>query len=203
MNKLWLVSRRDAETGLFVGDIPVMTATTAYFVHTINYQPIELLRPALTTANSTAPIPTDIPVAKGWNLVPIISGDVPIPVGISADLYFGTLAGPGGAGWLRALSFDTLIRNWDAVSPGQTVTLKVGATNPCTGREVNLDSSDDETTNVEDGTEPCQVGEYRDRSDDSRQIRLRMASKTRSTRRTLSRLMCRSLWARATGSTPR
>ena len=165
INKLWQVSRRDAETGLFVGDIPRMTATTAYFVHTINYQPIELLRPALTTANTTAPIPTDIPVSKGWNLVPIISGDVPIPVGISADLYFGTLAGPGGAGWLRALSFDTLVRNWETVSPGQSVTLKIGATNPCTGRAVNVDSSGDETTNVEDGTEPCQVGEYRDRSD--------------------------------------
>ena len=164
-DKTWLVSRRDAETGQFRGDIARMTATTAYFVHTINYQPIELLRPALTTATSTAPIPTDIPVSKGWNLVPIVSGDVPIPVGISADQYFGTLAGPGGAGWLRALSFNTLVRNWDTVSPGETVTLKVGATNPCTDREVNVDSSGDETTNVEDGTEPCQVGDYRDRSD--------------------------------------
>ena len=30
----WLVSRRDAESGLFVGDIAVMTASTAYFVRT-------------------------------------------------------------------------------------------------------------------------------------------------------------------------
>ena len=37
-SRVWLVSRRDAETGLFVGDIVVMTANTAYFIRTDNFQ---------------------------------------------------------------------------------------------------------------------------------------------------------------------
>ena len=37
------------------------------------------------------------------------------------------------------------------------MTLKPGDTNPCTGKELDPDA-------VLDGTEPCQVGEYTDRS---------------------------------------
>ena len=162
--KVWLVSRRDAETGQFVGDISVMTASTAYFVRSTNFQPIELLRPAVATGASVPPIPSNIPVSKGWNLVPVVSIEAPIPVGLAADDYFGSLSTGQEAGWLRALTFRPLSRTWDAVSPGQTDTVKVGQTNPCTGRPVNEDAEGAATTNVEDGTEPCQAAAYSERS---------------------------------------
>ena len=163
-SKVWRVSRRDAETGKFVGDIAVLTANTAYFVRSSNFQPIELLRPPAATAGAAPPIPSNIPVSKGWNLVPVVTIEVPIPAGLAADDYFGSLGSAGGPGWLRALTFNTLPRTWDAISPGETMTLRVGETNPCTGREVGKDSDDGDTTNIEDGTEPCQAAEYNDRS---------------------------------------
>ena len=89
--RVWLVSRRDAETGLFVGDIPVMTANTAYFIRTDNFQELKILRPPLATAAAAPPPPPAITVVKGWNLVPIVSNDIPTPDGIAADDYFGTL----------------------------------------------------------------------------------------------------------------
>ncbi len=36
---VWLFSRRDAETGLFTGDVAAMTATNAYFVNTESFVP--------------------------------------------------------------------------------------------------------------------------------------------------------------------
>ena len=36
---VWLFSRRDAETGLFTGDVAVITATNAYFVNTESFEP--------------------------------------------------------------------------------------------------------------------------------------------------------------------
>ena len=89
--QVWLVSRRDAESGLFVGDIAVMTANTAYFIRTDNFQELTILRPPVATAAAAPPPPPAITVVQGWNLVPVVSNDVPIPAGISADDYFGTL----------------------------------------------------------------------------------------------------------------
>ena len=119
-SQTWMVSRRDAETGLFVGDIVVMTANTAYFVRTDKFQAIRVLRPPLATAAAAPPPPPAIPVVEGWNLVPIVSNDIPTPKSIAADDYFGTL---GSDGWLKALTFNTLLRTWTSVSPGQTENL--------------------------------------------------------------------------------
>lgn len=152
----WLFSRRDAETALFVGDIAAMTANTAYFVRTENFQPLELLRPALTTASTASIQPPAITVVEGWNLVPVVTIAVPAPVGVAADDYFGTLGGGNNAGWLKALTFETLSRVWSSVSPGETVTVGPDGTNPCTGEAPDPDK-------VLDGTEPCQVGAYTDR----------------------------------------
>ena len=69
------MARRDAENGQFVGDIPVMTASTAYFIRTENFEPITMLRPPLSTAAAAPPPPPAITVVKGWNLVPIVSND--------------------------------------------------------------------------------------------------------------------------------
>ena len=116
-SRVWLVSRRDAESGLFVGDIPVMTASTAYFIRTDNFEELEILRPPLATAAAAPPPPPAITVVEGWNLVPIVSNDIPTPDGIDADDYFGTL---GTNGWLKALTFNTLVRTWVSVTPGET-----------------------------------------------------------------------------------
>lgn len=155
-NQVWMVSRRDAETGLFVGDITVMTASTAYFVRTSNFQKLELLRPPLATAAAAPPPPPAITVVEGWNLVPVVT-NTPGETRIAADDYFGTLGSGGSAGWLKALTFDTLSRNWMSVTPGDTVSIGVDEDNPCTGRAPVADD-------VEDGTEPCQMGNYSERS---------------------------------------
>ena len=59
-------------------------------------------------------------MVEGWNLVPIVSNDIPTPKTIDADDYFGTL---GDKGWLKALTFNTLVRTWESVTPGETVTV--------------------------------------------------------------------------------
>ena len=159
-SQVWLVSRRDAETGKFVGDIPVMTASTAYFIRTENFQALRMLRPPIATAAAAPPPPPAITVVKGWNLVPVVSNDIPTPKAIAADDYFGTLGGGTDAGWLKALTFDTLVRTWTSVTPGETMILGVGETNPCTGEDVN-------SADVKDGSEPCQVGQYSERSKDA------------------------------------
>ena len=157
IEKVWLFSTRNAETGLFEGDVSVMTADTAYFVLTTNFTPLKLLRPPLTSGLAGPPVPLAITVLEGWNLVPVITNSTPSPVGIAADAYFGSLGTGATAGWLRALTFNPTSQGWDSVTPGGTLTLKPGDTNPCTGKELDVDK-------VLDGTEPCQVGEYTDRS---------------------------------------
>ncbi len=153
-SQVWLVSRRDAETGQFVGDINVMTASTAYFIRTENFSPIRMLRPPLATAAAAPPPPPAITVVEGWNLVPVVSNEIPTPSTIAADVYFGTL---GNDGWLKALTFDTLVRTWVSVTPGSSVTLADGDRNPCTGMPIDAEK-------VAAGTEPCQIGQYDEKS---------------------------------------
>ncbi|MCY4623513.1 MAG: hypothetical protein OXC99_00675 [Chloroflexi bacterium] len=156
VNQTWLFSRRDTETGNFVGDIVAMTASTAYFVRTENFQPLKMLRPALTTSASANIQPPAVTVVEGWNLVPVITISVPAPEGVAADDYFGTLRSGSNAGWLKALTFETLSRVWSSVTPGDTVTVGVDDTNPCTGKKPDAEK-------VLDGTEPCQMGAYTER----------------------------------------
>ena len=117
----WLVSRRDAESGLFSGDIAVMTASTAYFVRTTNFQALSILRPPIATNAAPPPQIPALAVVKGWNLIPIVSNASPLPKTIPADEYFGTLANSGNSGWLKAITFNTLARTWEDVTPGEKV----------------------------------------------------------------------------------
>ncbi len=128
VNQLWLVTRRDAESGRFIGDIPVLSANTAYFIHTSNFENLKVLRPPLTTAAAAPPPPPAIEVVKGWNLVPVVSNEIPTPKSIDADDYFGTLKSGAGAGWLKALTFNTLVRTWTSVEPNETENLDGTAT---------------------------------------------------------------------------
>lgn len=118
---LWSVSRRDADTGLFTGDVAQMVATTAYFVFTDSLEPIEVLRPGLSTAAAAPAVPPAIAVSQGWNLVPVLSNepDLDSLEGVSVDTYFGTLVAEGGsAGWLKALVWRTATQTWLSISPG-------------------------------------------------------------------------------------
>ena len=116
-NQVWLVSRRDADTGLFAGDVAVMTANTAYFVRTDNFQDLSILRPPVATAAAAPPPPPAIGVVAGWNLVPVVSLAIPLPKGIDADSYFGTLQSGANVGWLKAMTFSPLTRTWTSVTP--------------------------------------------------------------------------------------
>ena len=111
--RVWLVSRRDAVTGLFTGDVAVMTADTAYFVLTTSFETLDILRPPLATAGAAPPVPPAISVFEGWNLVPVLSNLTKPPVGAAADTYFGTL----GKTWLSALAWNPLTRTWTTVAP--------------------------------------------------------------------------------------
>ena len=156
---LWVVSRRDADTGMFTGDVMQMVATTAYFVFTDSLDPIELIRPGLATAAAAPAVPSAIAVKAGWNLIPVLTYQTPLPGdppgtgGVSADDYLGALRNSqGDAAWLRALLWDTTSQTWTSVAPDETVTMSFGDTNPCTGEK--LDPED-----VQNGEEPCQAAD--------------------------------------------
>ena len=112
---VWLFSRRDAETGMFTGDVSVITATSGYFVNTDSFKALSLLRPPLGTSAAAPAQPPAISVTAGWNLVPVSTNQTPVPKGIDADIYFGTL----GDTWLRALAWNPLARVWITVSPSK------------------------------------------------------------------------------------
>ena len=165
---LWVVSRRDAETGMFTGDVRQMVATTAYFVFTDSLDPIKLLRPGLATAAAAPAIPSAIAVKAGWNLIPVLTYQSPLPGSppgsgaVSADDYLGALRNAqGDAAWLRALLWDTTSQTWTSVAPNETVTLRYGDTNPCTDDTLHVAA-------VTAGEEPCQAEQannYRDVDD--------------------------------------
>jgi len=154
-NQVWLVSRRDADTGNFAGDVTAMTSNTAYFVRSDNFQELSLLRPPTATAAAAPPPPPAIAVVPGWNLVPVVSSATPLPYSIEADNYFGTLQAGTNKGWLKAMTFDPLARTWTSVTPGATKSYVVGAINPCTNAALVA-------ADVAAQTEPCQSGAHVD-----------------------------------------
>jgi len=111
-NAVWLVSRRNSTSGLFDGDVKMMTSNTAYFVRSTNFSPLSLLRPPLATSAAAPPPPPAIDVVVGWNLVPVVSNSVPLPTEIASDTYFGTL----GTNWLKAMTYNPLTRTWQSVT---------------------------------------------------------------------------------------
>ncbi|MBI4233540.1 MAG: hypothetical protein HY686_03775 [Chloroflexi bacterium] len=125
----WLISRRDATTGLFTGDVTVLNATSAYFVRSTLDQPLSILPPPVSP---TAAVPPAIEVKKGWNLVPILTLKRGVDLenlakdpaaalaggGIDANVYLGTLVTDRGTpGWLAALRFDPATQTWFRLVP--------------------------------------------------------------------------------------
>ena len=110
----WLISRRDPDTGLFVGQLELITATTGYWVYTETVAYIRLARPVLRTPT----VPPSVPVKQGWNLVPVLTNQVPVPKSVTANDYFGSVVTPTGeAAWLKALRWDTVIHGWPSIGP--------------------------------------------------------------------------------------
>jgi hypothetical protein len=119
---LWGVSRRDPTSGLFVGDVSQITALTGYFIFTNSLEPISLLRPGLSTAAAAPSVPPAVTVSPEWNLVPVLTNAVPVPLGVEIDTYLGTLVtATGTAGWLKALVWNTATQTWTSIAPNTVV----------------------------------------------------------------------------------
>ena len=191
---------------MFAGDVRQMVATTAYFVFTDSLDPIKLIRPGLATAAAAPAVPSAIAVKAGWNLIPVLTyqsplpGDPPGTGGVSADDYLGALRNSqGDAAWLRALLWDTTSQTWTSVAPGETVTLSVGDTNPCTGDTLDPIA-------VANGEEPCQADQannegtnFKAHDDGGRRAAgIRPTIRSTATTRWSWNATCR--WARASGS---
>lgn len=114
VQEAWLASHRAAETGLFAGDVTVMTASTAYFIRTDSTKGLALLRLSMAATEERPPELPIIKVAAGWNLVPVISVKSTLPATIPAAEYFGTL---GVGGWLKALTYNPVEGAWESVGP--------------------------------------------------------------------------------------
>ena len=86
-----------------------------------------LLRPPIWPPQSAAPPPRIPAHAGGGGLEPGADREQrrPDATSIDADDYFGTL---GNDGWLKALTFNTLLRTWSSVEPGETENLDGDAT---------------------------------------------------------------------------
>jgi len=147
-NQVWLVSRRSASTGLFEGDVAVVTSSTAYFIRSSNFSPLSLLRPPLATSAAAPPPPPAIDVVVGWNLVPVVSNSVPLPTEIASDTYFGTL----GTNWLKAMTYNPLTRTWQSVTRGV-----VNYTNTSGGNVTHTDDCGVVRTVANNGTVAGQV----------------------------------------------
>ena len=119
----WLVARRTGEEGLFMGDLQIVTAMTAYFLRADRTVDLVVMRSPITTPAAAPAQPLTIPVHQGWNLVPILTNDLPIPRVIPADKYFVTL---GNEGWAKALTFDPTTSQWESVTPKSRGVVKVG-----------------------------------------------------------------------------
>ncbi|MCY4624540.1 MAG: hypothetical protein OXC99_06030 [Chloroflexi bacterium] len=161
-NKTWLVSRRDPETGVLAGDLKGMRSWQAYFIRTDSFQPLAILRTRLVGTGSQPPLPPpEIPVVIGWNLVPVVSWrfhyGFDISCAVAADDYFSKLRSGDDAGWAKAFGYVPHSETWTPISPGDTITVAAGETNPCTGSPVTK-------ADVEQGAEPCQAGEYIEQS---------------------------------------
>ena len=161
-SELWRVSRRNSTSGLFTGEVQHMVATTAYFVFTDSPEPIMMRRtyprePGALPWIGEPGTPPVVRLVPGWNLASVLTFQIPLPGippgtgGIPADDYLGARrSAQGEAPWVKALLWDSSREAWISVSPGETVRLTLGATNPCTNQVLVA-------ADVESGTEPCQA----------------------------------------------
>ena len=114
-SNLWLVATRGTD-GTFSGTLTTMDATRAYWVETTGTAAIEVDIPPTGASGTLPPV---IPVAVGWNLLPIVvlnTDTLPTDIttnNISADLYFGSIK------WVAAYWFNTAGNTWVKALPKQ------------------------------------------------------------------------------------
>ena len=101
----WSVSRRDPESGQFAGDVTVVNAEAGYFVHTDSFQALTIHRPAPGGAANVPQFPARR-LEKGWNLIPVLSSQRPLPVEIDAARYLSATA------WVKAVSYEPHLHEW-------------------------------------------------------------------------------------------
>ena len=103
----WLRSTKDAETGMFSGDITMIEAGKAYFVMSDAAVDVKV------KLESAGLLPPTIPVKQGWNAIGFWSrsGDTSAEM----DLYLGSI------GWTVAYAYNpTPGKGWEVIRKGQT-----------------------------------------------------------------------------------
>ena len=128
---LWLSASRGAD-GMFSGTLKNITATRGYWIETNTFSPLSVMIPKQSPGQARV-LPT-IPVAKGWNMVPIldVDGDFKLHdmtiTGLSKDMlptmtdedkYDGIRGYLDGLEGLRAYTFNTITNRWDLVDKVQ------------------------------------------------------------------------------------
>ena len=104
----FLVAIRDVG-GDFSGTLKSMDASRGYWVLTDSFQPIEVDVPPLA-AGSAGVLPPTVPIAKGWNLVPIQdpTGVFAAGTDLEASDYFTSAEGVS-----AVYFFDTIANAWE------------------------------------------------------------------------------------------
>ena len=144
--RIWYVSRRDAKTGLFEGNVKTIRPDTGYFIRATEATTLNWNQAQPVPASIQEPTDTQL----GLSLIPVLHGSRPMPVAVAADDYL------EGVNWVKAFTYSPATEKWNTVKRGQTIEVGYGFDNPCTGAPVV-------PANVEAGTEPCQATEYEDR----------------------------------------
>ena len=105
---LWLVAIRDS-TGDFMGNLTTIDAKHAYWMRASSFVNVTVDIPLQAL---TGQLPPTLPVAKGWNLVPIIDlTQSAFGTEIDQDAYF------TGVSWSLVYTFDTLGSTWVRIAP--------------------------------------------------------------------------------------
>ena len=119
---LWLSASRGAD-GMFSGTLKNITATRGYWVETNTFASLPVMIPKQSPGQARV-LPT-IPVAKGWNMVPIldVDGDFKLDdddkLPTMGDMDAGTRGYLDGLEGVRAYTFNTITNRWDLVSEVQ------------------------------------------------------------------------------------
>ena len=100
---LWLSASRGAD-GMFSGTLKNITSTRGYWIETNTFNALPVMIPKQSPGQARV-LPT-IPLAKGWNMVPVLDVDGDFEID-NADTYFAGLQD------VRAYTFDTITNRWE------------------------------------------------------------------------------------------
>jgi hypothetical protein len=116
----WGTAIRNADTGLFEGNLTRITAGTAYWVQTSEFESLEVSIPSLAAGQQQTP--PDVMVSAGWNLVPVLDISGNKNAGDTLDETAGQYL--SGVGFSRIYGYSPVDHAFTAVN--STDALKVG-----------------------------------------------------------------------------